>query len=447
MFYDERIEKTKGEISKRAIFISMIISLVTGIIHCVNLVRNSPGGWYYFLAVMDVAVFFGALTILLIGYMRGKLSQRDERTVSEQSRFYNKAATFFAKYIFCVFAFAMPVVIYIVRDRNFADQSFDQIIYTLFFIVGIYVICNFRSQDICFNYSIIDSGNYYKGVFKNILKLAVYVLEMLLISMAAVILLVIAADPGSAFIVSMILQIVIYYVCSLIEIGTIYLLLSFLERRSYKSDKYVSSATVISLCVTIFIYAVYTAAVIFIDSQPISQTNALMLISAVSIIKTYIKSAFLIFMTYFGYEYQKKRRNRLLSGACITVILSEIFYVFASQIANGLIYVYMPEIMDNDAYVINNILSNTKMLIDGLLKIGDAVGLALVIIALTKDKVIHRSNRLAVLAFVLFGGIEAFLFTQTDILRVNIYHFIVEIIVLSYFAVLMWVISKRSESV
>ena len=298
-------------------------------------------------------------------------------------------------------------------------QSFDQIIYTLFFIVGIYVICNFRSQDICFNYSIIDSGNYYKGVFKNILKLAVYVLEMLLISMAAVILLVIAADPGSAFIVSMILQIVIYYVCSLIEIGTIYLLLSFLERRSYKSDKYVSSATVISLCVTIFIYAVYTAAVIFIDSQPISQTNALMLISAVSIIKTYIKSAFLIFMTYFGYEYQKKRRNRLLSGACITVILSEIFYVFASQIANGLIYVYMPEIMDNDAYVINNILSNTKMLIDGLLKIGDAVGLALVIIALTKDKVIHRSNRLAVLAFVLFGGIEAFLFTQTDILRVK----------------------------
>ena len=53
MFYDERIEKTKGEISKRAIFISMIISLVTGIIHCVNLVRNSPGGWYYFLAVIS----------------------------------------------------------------------------------------------------------------------------------------------------------------------------------------------------------------------------------------------------------------------------------------------------------------------------------------------------------------------------------------------------------
>ena len=42
------------------------------------------------------------------------------------------------------------------------------------------------------------------------------------------------------------------------------------------------------------------------------------------------------------------------------------------------------------------------------------------------------------------GGVELFLRTQVDVLQVNIYHFIVEIIVLCYFAVLLIFVTKRT---
>ena len=206
-----------------------------------------------------------------------------------------------------------------------------------------------------------------------------------------------------------------------------------------------SKSTIISLGIAIFIYAVYTAGVIFIDALPISQTFALQLVSVISTLDTYIKFALLIFLTYFGYEYQRSRENKLLSVACMVLLLGEVLYVFLGKICSGLIFVFMPEIMSQDAYIINQILSSVNVFIDDALSIAKIVGISLIIFALVKDRFVHKVNRLAVVVLVVLGGVELFLRTQVDYLTVNIYRFIVEIAVLCYIAALVARVGKRTN--
>ena len=73
------------------------------------------------------------------------------------------------------------------------------------------------------------------------------------------------------------------------------------------------------------------------------------------------------------------------------------------------------------------------------------MGFVLIIFALVRDKLIHKAHRFAVGAFAILSGVELFLRTQVDILQVNIYHFVVEIIVLSYFALLVTFVSKKAK--
>lgn len=446
MFYDERIENVKGEISRRAILISLLISFVLGGVHLTNLIRNAPDNKYFWFVSLELAVFIGALLSLTIGFIICKLHIKDERTESEQNSFYNKAASILMKFVLGVFAFVMPIALHIGSTTfNFADGGFGDIIYILFFVVGIYVVYSFKHNDIYFNYSIIDSDRYYKGVFKNIGKLALYALAFFGISAISFVGLVAIKTPDSALITKILLQTVAYYIGTLTELAFLYLLYSFLEKSSYNSENSMSKSTIISLGITIFIYAVYTASVIFVDAQPISQTSAMQIVSIISSFDTYIKFALLIFLTYFGYEYQRVHKNKLLSAACIIILLSEALSVFIGQLSNSLIFVFMPEIMSKDAYIINQIFSTINVSVGDALTLANIVGFVLIIFALVKDKLIHKAHRFAVGAFAVLGGVELFLRTQIDILQVNIYHFIVEITVLCYFAVLIACVTKNKE--
>lgn len=336
-------------------------------------------------------------------------------------------------------------VIDIGKLYNFADQGFGGIIYVWFFIVGIYVVYSFKRNDIYFNYSIMDSEHYYKGVFKNIGKMAIYTLFLFALAATSFTIGALFKNPSVAFNLEKLLYTAVYFMASFLELAILYLLYSFLEKSSYNNENSISKSTVISLSITIFIYAVYTASVIFVDSTAISQATAVQLVSIISTLDTYIKFALLIFLTYFGYEYQRVRKNKLLSAACITILLSETLSVFIGQISSSLIFVFMPEIMSQDAYVINQLFSTINVSIEDASSLANIVGFVLIIFALVNDKLIHKVHRFAVGAFAVFGGIELFLRTQMDVLSVNIYHFIVEIIVLCYFAVLVACVSNRSK--
>ena len=236
-----------------------------------------------------------------------------------------------------------------------------------------------------------------------------------------------------------------YYFGAFIEVALLYLLYSFLEKCSYNSENSISKSTIISLVITIFIYAVYTAGVIFVDSTRVSQATAVQLVSIMSTLDTYIRFALLIFLTYFGYEYQRIRKNKLLSAACVTILLSETLSIFTGQISGSLIFVFMPEIMSQDAYIIGQLFSAINVSIEDASSLANIVGFVLIIFALVKDKLIHKAHRFAVCAFAVLGGIELFLRTQVDVLSVNIYHFIAEIIALCYFVAIVACVSKRMD--
>ena len=445
MFYDERIENVKGKIAKRAILITFIVTFVLAQIHCANLLRNASNVRYYWFALPDVAIYISTIITLIIGFVRHFIYCKDERTELEEDRFYSRAASILIKIALVAFAFDLPIVLYLGKPLNFADNGPSGIIYTLLFVIGIYVVYSFRKNDIYFNYSIMDSDRYYTGVLKNIGKLALYTLAFLGVSAISFIGVIAIKTPDSSHVFKILLDTLAFYVGAFIEIVLLYLLYSFLEKCSYNSENSISRATIISLAITIFIYAIYTAGVIFVDSTAISQATAVQLVSIISTLDTYIKFALLIFLTYFGYEYQRVRKNKLLSAACVTILLSETLSVFIGQISGSLIFVFMPEIMSQDAYIINQLFSTINVSIEDASSLANIVGFVLINFALVNDKLIHKAHRFAVGAFAVLGAVELFLRTQVDILQVNIYHFIVEIIVLSYFALIVTFVSKKEK--
>lgn len=447
MFYDERIESVKGRISRNAILISFVVSVVLCGVHLANIIRNAPNHKCYWFVVLEIAICAGCALVLLLGFVRGKLQERDERTEAAQSAFYNRAARALILFVMGVFALTLPVVLYLGRPSSFADGGFDGILYVLFFIVGIYVVYGFRHNDIYFNYSIMESECYYKGVFKNLGKLGLLALAFLGISAISLMGVVALESPEPVRVLKICLHVIAYYVGTCLELAILYLLYSFLEKCSYNSENAISKSTILSLGITIFIYAAYAASMIFVYATAITQASAALLSSILSTLDTYIKFALLIFLTYFGYEYQRVRKNRLLSAACITILLGETLAVLARQISGGMLYVFMPELMQEGGYVINEILAMVNVSVEDASTLADAVGLVLVIFALVKDKLIHRAHRFAIVAFAAFGGLEVFLRTQIDVLEVNIYHFIVEIIVLCYFAVLVACTAKRTKEI
>ena len=153
------------------------------------------------------------------------------------------------------------------------------------------------------------------------------------------------------------------------------------------------------------------------------EATAVQLVSIMSTLDTYIKFALLIFLTYFGYEYQRVRKNKLLSAACVTILLSETLSIFIGQISGSLIFVFMPEIMSQDAYIINQLFSTINVSIEDASSLANIVGFVLINFALVNDKLIHKAHRFAVGAFAVLGGVELFLRTQADILQVNILAF------------------------
>jgi hypothetical protein len=443
MFYDERIENARGKIARNAILISFIISLVLGGINCANIFINASFRVYYWLTAVYIAIIFGSAIILAIGFIRGKTRKADERTVAEQNIYYNRSASILIKLVLSIFAVVLPIEYYIDSPFGFIAESVDNILYALLFIVGVYVVYSFRRENIYFNYSIIDSDNYYRCVWRNIGKLAIGFLCLLGISFVSLTVIAVIKKLGAEKIAYILLTSATYYAVALVAFSSVYFLYSFLERTSYRCEKIISSSTVLSLGITIFIYAVYTASFIFLDNLPITQASTLRFASIISPLVTYVRYAFMIFLTYFVYEYQKEHKNNLVLIACSIMFLSETLSAFACNILSDISLLIFN--INNDTTYYAQALSTGVYVLSDMLNIAHIVGFVLIIFALVKDKFIHKTHRFSLGVFAILGGIELFLRTQADVLQVNIYHTTVEIIVLCYFAVLVSCVSKKTK--
>ena len=443
MFYDERIEKVKGRISRNAIIMSVIISVVLGSIRLTNILKNTNQIKYLCLVILEAMIFLSGLICLLIGFIRSRIHTKDERTIFEESHFYNKASSILIKIVTIIFAFFLPVISHIELPDFYVDSGFGNIFSVLFFSIGTYFIYKLKSNDIYFNYSLMEDEHYYKSVFKNIWKFAFYILCLFGVSAISFIFFVVTKELNQTILVKHILQIIGLYTSVMLGFSLLYLLYSFLEKMSYNSTRWLSKSTIISLGITVFIYAVYTLIVVFANSLASSQTQAMQTVSLVSYLGFCINFALLIFLTYFGYEYLKVKQNKLLAFACLMILLSEVSVFLIGHVWNEIRYLFLREMIEYGTYTITYFLSTAKTIIQDLSSIINTIGFSLIIIALIKDTTIGKSNIAMIFGFVVLGGIEMFLRTQTGYLEVNIYHSFSEIAVLIYFCILITCIERK----
>lgn len=443
MFYDERIEKVKGRISRNAIIMSVIISVVLGSIRLTNILKNTDQIKYLCLVILEAVIFLCGLICLLIGFVRSRIHTKDERTVFEESRFYNKASLMLIKIATIVFAFFLPIISHIGLPDIYADSGFDSIFRVLFFTVGTYFIYGFKSNDIYFNYSLMEDEHYYKSVFKHIGNFALYILCLLGVSAISFTLFVVTREFNQAILVKLILQIIGLYAGVTLGFSLLYLLYSFLEKMSYNSTRWLSKSTIISLGITVFIYAVYTLIVVFANSLASSQAQAMQTVSLASYLGFCIDFALLIFLTYFSYEYLKVKPNKLLAFACLMILLSEVSAFLIGQFWSEIRNLFLREMIEYDTYTTTYFLSIAKSIIQNLSSIINTIGFSLIIIALIKDRTIGKPNLAMIFGFVILSGIEMFLHTQTGYLEVNIYHSISNIAVLIYFCILITCIERK----
>lgn len=135
MFYDQRIEKTKGRISKKAILFSVIISIVFLAIRLTNILNNTDQIKYLCRVILEAVIILGGLTCLIIGFIRSKRHIKDEPIEFEESCFYNKASSILIKIVTIVFAIFLPIGLYINLPSNYTDGGFYNIFLVFFLLL------------------------------------------------------------------------------------------------------------------------------------------------------------------------------------------------------------------------------------------------------------------------------------------------------------------------
>lgn len=437
MFYDERIEAERGRCSRGAIVIAVVIALLNGSIRAINILRNAPGRQYLLLVAMEAVVVVSGLVCLAVGALHGRSAAQDERLRAEQCAFYSRAAGVMAGIVAVAYAVLLPISLCLELPGNFTGGYFDITLWALLFTIGIFVACELKHRDIYFNYSLMETEHYYRGVLANIGRMAGGAAVLFAISAVLSLVLLLPAPEALA---GTLLRLLLIYLVVAAAFITMYLLLSFLERESYRVERGISRTTIILSVIAIAIYAAYTAIVFWANieaTRSLSQAYALQLILLVSApLKTYIRLALLLFLIYFAYEYRQSRGNRAVTAGCLTILAAEVLYVICEQLLNSVLQIFMPELLSGGAYAINEALSLATTAAREMTAMADAAGVMLIIAALCRDRALHRGHLAALPVLALMLGSELFLLTQLGTLALTACRSLGEVAVLAY---LVWV--------
>lgn len=448
MFYDERIEKVKGNIIKNALLIAAVLFAVFGLSQALNVSINTNSILHFSYAATELAISALCFVCLIIGAIKGKASVKDERTASEKSNFYNRAVLPLIIAAGVIYALLFAVTSCLKVPNGFFYIPSYMSIRTVLFVVGVYVICGLRRNDIFFNYSIMEEEHYYKCVFKNIGKFFLYILCLIVVSTLTHLTLY-ALDIYYQMPTKIILQTADRYLVSFIIFSVLYLLYSFFEKMSCENEMFISNSSVFSLAVTIFLYVIFTQFIVTVDILPISQALKLQRTQTFSMMKIYLQFALIMFLAYFNYEYKKVKRNDALSVACGMIISSEVYLFLSSAFMNSVMYIAMPSIMDinsANAFTIGQIVqffSYCNLFIENGAYLLKLAGFGIFALAMVNDKLISKANILALPLFIVIFIVKMFLRTQIGVLGVNIYSFITETLILIYFCIIVALVKGK----
>ena len=444
MFYDERIEKERGKISKNAIVMSALISALIFALRVAVILKNSDNPVYLIHLIPEGAVILVGIVVFALGLFRYSSTPKDEYITEKESIFYGRALVLEVKILSLIFAASLPIALYIGNSEFYIQGKFGNIFSVLVLSVGIYVIFSFRKHNIYFNYSIMDREDYISCVFKNIGRLALWFLLLFGVSFASLIFWSVPVRESAALPANIFL-ILIYYLLLFVFLSLLYLLFSLLEKSSNNTNHFISKSALITLAVSILIYAVYAFLTVVTEANSESEAQAVTLVSALSILKVYVNVAYIMFLSYFGYEFLRQRQSKLFSLGVFIAALSQVVLNIGKEISIHIRDYFISEIMEGDIYFVT-MTSDIKLALQIICLLFSFLGLSMVLTALIRQKEIHKLNFIGIVCFVLLMGVEAFLSTQTDYLKVLIYHACAEIAVLTYlFVIVSFIGRKKTE--
>ncbi len=443
MFYDERIENTKGRIVRNSVIIAVVIALVMAGLRFINIMKNSSMEIMCGTLFLELCIAIGGIVYLAVGFIRMRCGDCDERATAEYNLFYNKTNKAILIGFACLYATLMPISKY-TDTHNFAyAQSFDIILPLIAQIAGIYVVYAFRKNDIFFNYSIIEDESYYKAVFKNIGKYILCIIACACISVFTYVMIIIFKEHANIWITDTVPYLVKAYLKTIIFPSAFYLLCSYLERISYRNEGGISKASGILLAVTTGIFALWFLLSLAVNALPIPQATKVMLsviLSAANPYKAFILATALM---YFGYEYLKTNKMKLFSCGYGITLVGAVVSPLLGCILKWITAFFIKEILSHEAQMINTLLSILNVASDCLILITSAVGIGIMLVSLIYSGAISRKNYIALPLCLLWMGADIYFGIQSNITVMINLRLAAQLIALIYICIVAWYMSKR----
>lgn len=439
MFYDERIERAKGRISRNAIIIAAAIAGGSGVLRAISVLRSveEMPWWGAYLFIPEAVICLGGLITLLLGLCRGIGGEKDERWQTEQAQLYHAAATLLLRVTVGVEVILLPCSLVLGAPHGYYGIACDAILPVLLFVLGAYCVTAFRSQDIYFNYSILESSGYARGVTKRLGKAGLITLGCLGLSLAVCLMLSVYEQLPEASILKALLQLTVIYGIVALALGGLYALLSYLEWASFTRRRVVSPATMVSLLLAVAIYVMYALTVTLIDQLPLSQPSAVILVNWVSALEHPIRVMFVLFLTYFNFEFRRCEVDRWVHRACRAMVLVTAASVVAELAYSSVLSIVMSEIVANDGLLMRQVMAIFSGGVFFVEKIVNGCGFVAILLSLRRAGRVAKGHVVAPFVLAVLWGLEIFLFTQLDYLSLTIYDLAVTAALLLYVCIVL----------
>ncbi len=447
MFYDERIELEKGKICRNSIIIAMALSFLWGGIRLANIAKYTDEFKYYLRLMPEFAIVALGLLFLGICAIRGFWgAHRDERSQYEQSRLYNQLTPLYVKALGILLSVVLPVILFIGTPVGLADSGGDGIFTVIFLAVGTYAMYSFKKQDICLNYSIIDSDRYYKSVLKKYGKFLLYILLCFFCSLLVFLWFDVQEEVRAETWLAHLKTIGIEYLKLIFQSFFLYLLVSFLELDSYRKENRISKAVYITLGIVICFRELYAIAVFLAESVTVGHITAIssQFLNTLNYLLTPTLSvAVLLFLLYFSFEYTKlgKSKGFLVGTRCL--LLYRVLHVLVSQLSIQVLALIFSPFDPNEALLYRyNII---RLLVNDSLSLLRLLGFGILIVSLVRDQVIRKGHYCVFAIIAVLIGVSIFLRTQAEMLMLATVAACVETVGVIYLGYLISRIIKATK--
>ncbi len=418
MFYDERIELEKGKICRNSIIISMVLAFVWGGIRLANIAKHTDEFKYFLRLMPEFSIVLLGLVFLGICALRGgRGSAADERSRYEQCRLYNQLAPLYIRVLGILLAIVIPVILFIGTPVGLADGNSNGIFTVIFLAVGAYAMYSFKKQDICLNYSIIDSDRYYRSVLKKYGKFLLYVLLCFLCSLLVFLWVDVQMEVRAETWLAHLKTIGTSYLKLIFQSFLLYLLVSFLELDSYRKENRISKSVYITLGIVIFFRELYAIAVFLAESVTVDGITAIssQFLNTLNYLLTPTLSvAVLLFLLYFSFEYTKLGNSKgfLLGTRCL--LLHRVLHVLISQLRVQIVVLIFLPLQPNEEHL--HLYNAISLLVNALLNLFRLLGFGILLGSLVRDQIIRKGHYWVFAVIGVLLGVNLFLRFQADML-------------------------------